>query len=130
MKLQFNRKIAAPLILILALPTLIKIVGDNYKLAIIDKSSVEQYDLWQNDQEIAVVLETVDNKTLGLSHWNSQLSAVVPFFFEPTSVDLVFSCYPDLLDSEIQEKHLFGDGRGVMFTGRVGQVVVFSKGVL
>lgn len=84
-----------------------------------------------DDQEIAVELVTTDNRGIGLSHWSPSLAETnLPFFFEPTQVDGVFSCYPELLDSEIQEKHLFGDKSGVMFVGRVGQLVVFTSGVL
>jgi hypothetical protein len=126
-----RRKFAALLSLTLLLPTFAWLVKDNYKLAIITKESVDSYDLWQYDQAIAVSLETTDNQVIGLSHWSPSLAATnLPFFFEPHEVTKVFSCYPELLDSGIQEKHLFGTESGVMFTGRVGQLVVFSSGVL
>jgi hypothetical protein len=131
MKIQFSRKFAALLSLAVLTPTLAWLIKDSYKIAIITKESVAAYDLWQTGQEIAVELETTDNQVIGLSHWSPSLAETnLPFFFEPTQVDGVFSCYPELLSSEIQEKHLFGNKRGLMFVGRVGQVVVFTSGVL
>ena len=130
MQIQFNRVFAARLSLICLLP-LVALVKDTYKIAIITKESIEQYKLWQTDQAIAVSLETTNNQVIGLSHWSPQLAATnLPFFFEPTQVDEIFSCYPELLDKEVQEKHLFGNESGSMFVGRVGQVVVFTSGVL
>lgn len=129
--LKNSRKFAALLSLAVLTPTFALLIKDSYKIAIITKDSIAAYDLWQTDQAIAVELETTDNQVIGLSHWSPSLAETnLPFFFEPTQVDGVFSCYPELLDSEIQEKHLFGDKSGVMFVGRVGQLVVFTSGVL
>lgn len=117
MKVQFSRKFAALLSLAVLTPTLAWLVKDSYKIAIITKESVVAYDLWQTDQAIAVELETTDNRVIGLSHWSPSLAETnLPFFFEPTQVDGVFSCYPELLDSEIQKKHLFGFWKGHSFT--------------
>lgn len=131
MKLQFSRKFAALLSLAVLTPIFAYIIKDSYKIAIITKDSIAEYDLWQTDQAIAVKLETTDNQVIGLSHWSPSLAETnLPFFFEPTQVDGVFSCYPELLDAEIRDKHLFGDKSGPMFVGRVGQVIVFTSGVL
>lgn len=85
---------------------------------------------WENDQEIAVKLETVNGNTIGLSHWSPELADTnIPFFFEPSEVDAVFTCYPEFLPEEIRQKHLFPNSSGVNFQGRVGQIVIFSQGV-
>lgn len=102
----------------------------NYKIVVVSPESVEEAQKWENDQEIAVKLKTLNGDTIGLSHWSPELAATrIPFFFEPSEVDYVFSCFPELLPSEIRQKHLFPESKGVNYQGRIGQVVIFTQGV-
>jgi hypothetical protein len=100
-------------------------IFSRYRLILLTPDSVKESISWEQGEEIAVKLETVRGKTIGLAHWSPELNSTeIPFFFEPTDVDYVFSCYAELLDSEIQAKHIFPKATGINYQGRVGQVLI------
>lgn len=102
----------------------------NYRVFVITQDSIAESIKWEQDQEIAVKLETIRGKTIGLSHWSPELATNLQFFFEPVEVDYIFSCFPEHLPEEAQDLHIFPHSNGINYQGRVGQVVIFSQGIL
>lgn len=113
------------------LVVLVGILSSSYRVFLLNEDSLGAFDMWEQGEQDAVLLLSGD-KTIGLSHWSKELveERNGQFFFEPSEVTLVFSCYPELLPEEVREKHVFSDSSGVQFAGVFGRVLILSKGVL
>ena len=103
------------------------IISSSYRVS----ESVATSIAWEQGQADAVLLKSGD-KTIGLSHWSDQIleERNGQPFFEPGEVSYVFSCYPELLPEEVRERHVFPKASGVQFQGRVGRLLILSKGVI